>query len=193
MMADAPRRERLARTVPRRLRPIEHRAKRACAIGFQPAPLLGRLTFSETFGYLFERHREDLVKYLTDTFGVAKIRHSLGLPENHCWLAFVDDLPVGIAKLLYPSDPPRLPKPRAAQLQKIYVLRDYLAQGIGVPLLQAACDRAAVLDVGTIWLTVLAENARAIRFYERHGFVTLGQTTFAIGAQTFDFDVLRKA
>jgi ribosomal protein S18 acetylase RimI-like enzyme len=165
------------------------------SVGIEEAPvvaLLGRLTFSETFGYLFERHREDLAQYLTDTFGVSKIRRSLGRPENHYWLAFADDLPVGYAKLKYPSETPQLPKPRVAQLQKIYVLRDFLAQGIGAPLLQAASGQAAALDVETMWLTVLAENQRALRFYQRHGFATLGRTTFTIGAQTFDFDMLRK-
>jgi ribosomal protein S18 acetylase RimI-like enzyme len=154
--------------------------------------LLGRLTFSETFGYLFEHHPEDLAKYLIATFSVAKIRRSLGQPNNHYWLAFADDLPVGYAKLKNPWEAPKLSTLRAAQIQKIYILRDYLAQGIGLPLLQAACGLAADLNVETIWLTVLNENERAIRFYKRHGFTTLGQATFQIGAQTFDFEVLRK-
>ncbi|HEX2520102.1 MAG TPA: GNAT family N-acetyltransferase [Castellaniella sp.] len=163
--------------------------------GIEDAPivaLLGRLAFSETFGHLFTRHTGDLAGYLADTFGLAKIRGSLGQSENQYWLALADGLPIGYAKLKYPSEMPQLPKPKVAQLQKIYVLRDFLGQGVGSPLLQAACDCAAALEVDTVWLTVLAENKRAIRFYQRHGFAVLTQTTFSIGAQTFDFDVLRK-
>ena len=33
--------------------------------------LLGRITFAETFAYLFEGHEDDLRTYLDYTFGVA--------------------------------------------------------------------------------------------------------------------------
>ncbi len=91
--------------------------------------LLGRITFAETFGPLFEHHPDDLALYLQATFGVAKIRRSLGNPGNSYRLAFADDLPVGYAKLKYPSATGLLPGSDAAQLQKIYVLRDFLGRG----------------------------------------------------------------
>jgi hypothetical protein len=52
--------------------------------------LLGRLTFSETFGHLLETHPADLVAYLDRTFGVEKIAASLGQTRNTFWLAYVD-------------------------------------------------------------------------------------------------------
>jgi GNAT superfamily N-acetyltransferase len=104
--------------------------------------LLGRITFAETFGPLFEHHPDDLALYLQATFGVAKIRRSLDVPGNSYWLAFADDLPVGYAKLKYPSATGLLPESDAAQLQKIYVLRDFLGRGIGLPLLQVSVARA---------------------------------------------------
>ena len=88
--------------------------------------LLGRITFGETFGHLFHDHREDLRTYLDATFDVAKIERSLGKPENTCWLACRNELPAGYAKLKYPSAPPGKPGRDAAQLQKIYVLREFL-------------------------------------------------------------------
>jgi hypothetical protein len=82
--------------------------------GIEDAPivaLLGRLAFSETFGHLFTRHTGDLAGYLADTFGLAKIRGSLGQSENQYWLALADGLPIGYAKLKYPSEMPQLPNP----------------------------------------------------------------------------------
>jgi len=38
--------------------------------------LLARITFAETFGYLFEQHKDDLRAYLDQTFAVNKIRRS---------------------------------------------------------------------------------------------------------------------
>ena len=49
--------------------------------------LLGRITFTETFGHLF-RDSKDLQEYLERTFSVDKIESSLGKAENVFWLAF---------------------------------------------------------------------------------------------------------
>ncbi|MBY5461794.1 GNAT family N-acetyltransferase [Rhizobium leguminosarum] len=78
-----------------------------------------------------------------------------------------------------------LPQSYLAQLQKIYVLRDFLAQRLGAPLLKASLERAASVRASAIWLAVLRENQRAIRFYLRHDFERLGLAPFTTGAQTF--------
>ncbi|MGB5821261.1 MAG: hypothetical protein WBG90_17385, partial [Saonia sp.] len=58
--------------------------------------LLGRITFRETFGHLFEDNN-DLLPYLDRTFSVPKIRTSIGKPSNVYWIAFVNELPIGYA------------------------------------------------------------------------------------------------
>ena len=169
---------------------MDVRIRRATVNDAAVVALLGRATFSETFGELFVSHKQELNDYLDYTFAIAKIRQSLDQSDNHFWVAYANELPVGYAKLKLPSETPLLEQPSSAQLQKIYVLRDHLAHGIGASLLQTVCDCAASLRVPTIWLTVLTENALAIRFYKKHGFEKLGYDTFTIGSQTFDFVVL---
>jgi ribosomal protein S18 acetylase RimI-like enzyme len=153
--------------------------------------LLGRVTFSETFGYLFSAHSHDLRAYLDTIFGVAKIADSLRKPENAYWLAFVHGLPVGYAKLKHPSPPSGRDAPDAAQLQKIYVLRDFLGGGIGRDLLACLIEEAATRSA-LLWLDVLRENERAIRFYERHGFAVIGGDTYTIGVQSFLFTLMAR-
>jgi ribosomal protein S18 acetylase RimI-like enzyme len=152
--------------------------------------LLARITFAETFGYLFHDHPDDLRAYLDSTFALGKIERSLGQPRNTYWLGFSDGLPVAYAKLKYPCAMPLSDQGDAAQLQKIYVLREFVGQRIGKLLLQAALAHAASLRVPTIWLDVLKENDRAIRFYKQQGFTVLGDDTYSIGAQTFDFHLM---
>jgi len=152
--------------------------------------LLGRITFSETFGYLFVDHASDLRAYLDHTFAVAKIRLSIEQPENTYWLALIDALPVGYAKLKLPSPAALLPAASIAQLQKIYVLKEFLGQGIGKPLFESVLDHVTSLKIDVLWLDVLKKNSRAIRFYERHGFKALGDETYTIGAQTFTFHLM---
>ncbi len=54
------------------------------------------------------------------------------------------------------------------EIYAIYVLSDYYGTGVGAGLMQAALDRLPGRD--RIVVTVLKENARAIRFYEKCGF-----------------------
>jgi ribosomal protein S18 acetylase RimI-like enzyme len=152
--------------------------------------LLGRITFAETFGSLFQNHADDLRSYLDHTFNVANIRRSLVEPDNRYWLALVDELPVSYAKLKFPSPVGPLGGAEVAQLQKIYVLREFVGHGIGKRMLHAVIDDARSLRIARVWLDVLKENARAIRFYERERFRPLGEDRYTIGAQTFAFHLM---
>lgn len=154
--------------------------------------LLGRLTFSETFGYLFDDHPGDLLAYLNSTFDVVKIAVSLRKSENAYWLAFVQGLPVGYAKLKHPSPPPGTDSADAAQLQKVYVLKQFLGAHIGRGLLGPLMEEAAARS-SLVWLDVLRENDRACRFYQRHGFAAIGQDTYTIGAQSFTFILMARS
>jgi diamine N-acetyltransferase len=104
--------------------------------------LLGRVTFAETFGYLFRSYAQELSTYLDMAFDVEKIQTSLGKAENAFWLAVRDRLPVGYAKLKHPSAPSGRAEERAAQLQKIYVLNEFVGEGIGKALMQKALAEA---------------------------------------------------
>lgn len=152
--------------------------------------LLARITFVETFGHLFASYANELAAYLDHTFAVAKIRNSLGAPDNRYWLALRDGLPIGYAKLKHPSPTPLLHHDDPAQLQKIYVLKEFLSLGTGRALLAAVLKAAARRGLRIIWLDVLKQNTRAIRFYERKGFVPLGDDTYIIGSQTFEFHLM---
>lgn len=150
---------------------------------------LGRITFTESFGYLFSAHAHELHAYLETTFGVAKIEQSLRRPQNLYWLAFAERRPVGYAKLKHPSPPRGMPD--AAQLQKIYLLHEHVGAGLGTRLLTHVLLEAQQ-RAPTIWLDVLRENTRAAGFYQRHRFAPIGQDTYPIGSQTFDFILMAK-
>ena len=152
--------------------------------------LLGRITIHETFGYLFTEYANDLRAYLDYSFAIDKIKLSLDKPENTYWLARADSLPVGYAKIKFPSPTPLITQGKVAKLQRIYVLKEFLGHGIGTPLLQAILAHAADRQIDAVWLDVLQENTRAVRFYERLGFTALGDDTYSIGAQTFTFRLM---
>jgi tRNA (guanine37-N1)-methyltransferase len=59
----------------------------------------------------------------------------------------------------------------AIELSRFYTRA--VAHGSGTvagPLMRATIDAAGAARASTVWLGVNEENARAIRFYEKHGF-----------------------
>lgn len=55
----------------------------------------------------------------------------------------------------------------------IYILAEYYGQGVGYRLMQAALEELCDYPRVAVW--VLADNARAIRFYRRCGFLPDGR------------------
>lgn len=153
--------------------------------------LLGRITFAETFGHLFI-DKQDLLNYLTSTFSVSKIDSSLSKPNNVYWIAFVDSLAVGYAKLKLNSPSEFIAEEKLCQLQKIYVLKDFLSAKIGFQLQNQLLNKAKEKGCRKIWLSVLHDNNRAITFYLKNGFQIIGEHDFQIGKQNFDFIAMAK-
>lgn len=153
--------------------------------------LLGRVTFSETFGHLF-REKKELYEYYERTFSVEKIRKSLKKPNNVFWIASVNELPVGYAKLKLDSPSAFIDSKNVSQLQKIYVLKDFLSMKIGLKIQEKIMLRAKEHGSEYIWLSVLDENDRAINFYYKNKFVELGNHNFQIGQEKFEFITMSK-
>lgn len=154
--------------------------------------LLGRVTFQETFGHYF-RDKNDLLEYYNRTFSVEKIRTSLEKSDNVYWLSLVDDLPVGYAKLKLNSPTDFSTSANICQLQKIYVLKDFLSMKIGLELQNNLLATASEKGFQKIWLSVLGSNERAINFYGRSGFEKIGDHDFQIGKEHFKFIAMLKS
>lgn len=157
----------------------------------QSIALLGRITFSDTFGHYFT-DRENLRNYCKKTFSVDKIETGLQKQNNVFWLAFVNRLPVGYAKLKLNSGSAFIASANTCQLQKIYVLKDFLSKNVGSQLQSRLLEKAREMNFESIWLSALKSNERAINFYRKNGFETIGEHDFQIGKQSFDFIAMRK-
>lgn len=153
--------------------------------------LLGRTTFTETFDHFFG-DKQDLLDYFDATFSVDKIERSLDKPNNIYWLAMVDGLPVGFTKLKMHSKSEFIKEDSLCQLQKIYVLKDFLSMKIGFELQNVLLETAKEQGFKKIWLSVLGSNERANRFYKQNGFTKIGSHSFQIGKEHFAFNAMSK-
>jgi len=76
------------------------------------------------------------------------------------------------------------------ELSKCYA--DPAAHGTGTSaqLMEAVLHRARTRGAASIWLGVNGRNARAQRFYAKHGFEVVGERRFVVGGRTEDDLVL---
>lgn len=77
----------------------------------------------------------------------------------------------------------------ADELEQIYVKATSRGGGVASSLLEAAEARIAAAGFSSAWLAVVAENARARRFYERCGWIDDGGFQYAASTQDGPVDV----
>lgn len=153
--------------------------------------LLARITFREAFGTIWTDETV-LKNYLAATFSVSKIQSSIQKTNNVFWIAFIDDLPVAYAKVKKYCPYESLSDPKPAQLQKIYVLNDFIGNKIGEKMLSELVAEIEGNKIKTLWLAVWDGNDKAIRFYERHGFHKECNYHYDFEAMSFDYEVMVK-
>lgn len=150
----------------------------------------GGQSFRDTFGWQFVGFEEDLDAYVKKTYGVNKIAAGLENDNNVFWLAYADGKPIGFAKLKKKSGYDT--NEGFSQLQKIYVLHEYLGTGAGKMLYAALEEEWRKMSSKYLWLLVEINNKRAIHFYEKQGYLKKNRTEFAIGRLNFEFEIMEK-
>jgi len=88
------------------------------------------------------------------------------------FVAFINKEPVGMMGLSYHR--PRKMAHRAT-IVSVYLRKSERGTGIAADLLAAVSDYARRLGIAQLELAVSAENAVAVQFYRRHGFVECGR------------------
>ena len=73
--------------------------------------------------------------------------------------------------------------PTSIELQRIYVLPTYLAQGIGVQMIEFIKNYSRQAGYQSLWLGVWEHNLRAVQFYKRQGFIQVGVHQFMLGQE----------
>jgi diamine N-acetyltransferase len=141
---------------------------------------LGTRTFRETFSEA--NTPEDMAQYLAEHFGGGLQRAELEDASAHFLLLLAEGRPGGYVKLRRGPARGRAQKP--LEICRFYL--DAAWHGTGAArLLIEAIDGLAVRDGhDELWLAVWEHNARAIRFYSKHGFARVGEQPFRLGADT---------
>lgn len=137
-------------------------------------------TFREAFAA--QNDPEDFETYLREAFSIERLRREAENPETRYFLLYWGDRLAGYVKLNSGKSQTELQDPEALEIERIYVRKALQGKGLGSWLLERMKSLGREEGKKYLWLGVWEENREAIRFYERHGFVTFGKHPYYIGS-----------
>lgn len=150
---------------------------------------IGRKTFVETFAE--GNSAENLAAYLEEGFSEDKLRTELRNDNSQFYFALQKEEVIGYLKVNWGDAQSENQDPNALEIERIYVLQQYHGTQVGALLYEQALSIAQARKAPYIWLGVWEENPRAIRFYQKQGFVEFGEHIFQLGDDA-QRDVLMK-
>ncbi len=146
------------------------------------APALAELaerTFRDAFGHA--NRPEDMDLHCQSFYGTQRLVREVADPETTTLVCEYDGVLVGYGQLRWDAPPACVVGARPAEVQRLYVDRQYHGKGTAQALM-AALVEAAVAGAGDVlWLGVWEHNPRAIAFYAKAGFREVGEQVFVLG------------
>ena len=141
---------------------------------------------------------EAISAFIADHFTEAHFAGYLADSARDIFLAVLKGEPVGYTMLINaePTDADVLAAVTTrptAELSKFYVLEGHHGAGIARELMSATVESAQARGAASVWLGVNEQNARANRFYRKHGFEQVGMKKFLVGQRWEDDYVLERA
>ena len=151
---------------------------------------MGRRCFVETFGAHFPA--DDMALHLERKFGPEALPAEYLDPALRIRLAEEDGEVVGYLKL-GPMDLEAPHEAGALEVKQLYVLQPWQGAGVAALLMEWAVGAALAEGAPALYLCVWEKGDRAIAFYRKHGFETVGEEPFRLGSRTYQDPVMRLA
>ena len=151
---------------------------------------MGRRCFHETFGPHFPE--ADMALHLESKFGPNGLPRELADPALRVRVAEQDGAPIGWLKL-GPMDLPVPHEPAALQIIQLYVLAPWQGAGVAAALMAWAIATARAEGAPALYLCVWEKGDRAIAFYRKQDFATVGTAPYRLGTLLYQDPVMRLA
>lgn len=158
----------------------------------QTLSYIGIATFLESYTELIDGPA--MITHCANQHSVDVYTTYLNDPKNDCWLAEYEPTgaPIGYAVNSVPDLPIEI-LDGDVELKRIYALSRYHGSGVGLSLMKASIERAAAKGAPRLLLGTYEENFRAMAFYGKHGFETIGRRAFNVGGTIYDDIVMAKS
>jgi ribosomal protein S18 acetylase RimI-like enzyme len=147
--------------------------------------LVGAATLLETYTELVQG--PDLIAHARNKHAETLYAAWITDPDVCIWIAETQTAaPAGYLVLIPATLPIGSPEPGDVEVLRIYVLSRYQHTGLGHALMQHAIAEARARAAPRLILGVNKDNTKALAFYARQGFKTIGRRDFPVGNAIFD-------
>ncbi|MBS1654307.1 MAG: GNAT family N-acetyltransferase [Bacteroidetes bacterium] len=123
---------------------------------------------------------EDMKYYVDKTFTSPLIEKDMSDTANQYLVAEFLNEPVGCVKVGKAELDLCKNIADACELTRFYLLPEKIGKGAGSALMGAFVEEAQARHCSSIWLHVYSKNLKAISFYEKWGFIKMGQQDFPV-------------
>ena len=147
-------------------------------------------TFRDTFDEF--NTAQNMLLYINNTFTKKRIEQEMKEPGSVFFLAFDGRRAAGYAKVRSSVRQANQSPDTGLEIERLYAHKDYIGKRVGHILLQTCLAFARKKGFKSLWLGVWEKNARAIAFYEKHGFVRFGEHPFILGRDVQTDWLMRK-
>lgn len=146
----------------------------------QALAALAEQTFRETFAAANTQADMDL--HCRSHYGAAIQAAEIADPGGLTLLGEDGGVLVGYVQLRWGPAPACVVAARPGEISRFYLRADWHGRGLAQRLMQACLDALLARQSDVAWLGVWEHNPRAIAFYRKFGFVTVGEHRFQLGS-----------
>lgn len=139
---------------------------------------LSQKTFLESHGHSAEA--KDIQQYVDTYFNKNTLSQALSDPVIHYSKIYFKNQLAGYTKLIFNSSHPLTNLSPVAKFERLYLLKDFYGLGLGEKLLAHNMKFAKAHKQKGLWLFVWTENEKALKFYQKNGFIIIGEHDFKI-------------
>lgn len=119
-------------------------------------------------------------QYVDKSFSPENCVAELSDTHNIFYAIFYKEAAAGYFKIIFDLPHPATPLQPVTKMERLYLLQEFYGLGLGQQLMQKAIHLSKEKGEKGMWLNVWKGNDRAISFYKKTGFKTVGESEFVL-------------
>ena len=145
---------------------------------------IGKVSVKEV--HLGSCPEEILDEYISSHYNNEAIKEELADTKNVYTIITYNNQPAGFSKIVFNAPHAAVNHNNTTKLDRIYLLKEFQGAKLGYELLQHNIELAKNNGQSAIWLFTWVGNKKAIDFYTRTGFTTIGSHEFHVAKEVYN-------
>ncbi len=142
--------------------------------------VLAEITFRETFGA--DNSSQDMDQHCTQAYSATIQTLEILDPNTDTFVCEFENELIAYAQLSWLKAPSCVTAQHPVEIRRFYVDSPWHGQGIAGALMNHVLEHVAIKNADQIWLGVWEHNPKARRFYQKMGFLEVGDHVFQLGS-----------